>query len=287
MAGILYFTLPFSTLRFTFSTVPIFRKKVCAYYKKHGRHDLPWRRTSDPYKIMVSEVMLQQTQVARVLERYRSFLKRFPTVRALAKAPLSEVLKEWSGLGYNRRGKYLHDAAKIIVEKHGGKVPRDFAALRALPGMGPYTTSAIRVFAWNLPDILIETNIRTALIHHFFLCKSDLHKNNTKVSDAQMTPLLHELAAGQEARQWHYALMDYGAYLKKSGVRNNSRSTQYVKQSRFEGSIRQVRGHIIRSLAAGKVNDLRNQSLDGVEKALASLERDGLIRKVEGEWQFA
>lgn len=263
-----------------------FQMTVLRYYRLQGRHDLPWRKTRDPYRIMVSEVMLQQTQVSRVLEKYKSFLKKFPTVRALAKAPLSAVLKEWSGLGYNRRGKYLHDAAKTIVAKCGGKVPRDFAALRALPGMGPYTASAIRVFAFGLPDVLIETNIRTALIHHFFLSKSDLHKKDTKVSDAQMITILHEMAAlaGQVGsppsaswrsgpREWHYALMDYGAYLKRIGVKNNDRSKHYVKQSKFEGSLRQARGQILRDIADGK-NTWKGERW---EKALLSLERDGLI----------
>src|SRR3989338_7324816 len=140
-----------------------FRSTVWKYWKEHGRHDLPWRLTHDPYRILVSEVMLQQTQVPRVIEKYKEFLKKFPTVRALAKASLSDVLKVWSGLGYNRRGKYLHDAAKEIVAV--GNIREALAS--SLPGVGPYTRAAVRVFAFNEPDILIETNIRAAYIHHF------------------------------------------------------------------------------------------------------------------------
>src|SRR3989344_3466370 len=145
-----------------------FRRKVWEYWKKNGRHDLPWRKTKDPYRILVSEMMLQQTQVPRVTEKYKEFLKKFPTVRALAKAPLSDVLKVWSGLGYNRRAKYLHDAAKQLMLFSRGRVFIASDELRKLPGIGPYTAAAVRVFAFNEPDILIETNIPAAYLHHFY-----------------------------------------------------------------------------------------------------------------------
>ena len=150
------------------SKIKNFRQQVWNHYRKNGRTYLPWRRTTDPYKILVSEIMLQQTQVPRVIEKYEEFLKAFPNIRALSKAPLSDVLRLWNGMGYNRRAKFLREAAKIIVERHGGRVPRDAAALRKLPSIGPYTASAVRVFAFKEPDVLIETNIRAAFIHHFF-----------------------------------------------------------------------------------------------------------------------
>ena len=181
-----------------------FRRKVWEYWKKNGRHDLPWRKTKDPYRILVSEVMLQQTQVPRVTEKYKEFLKKFPTVRALAKAPLSDVLKVWSGLGYNRRAKYLHDAAKQIVEV--GNIKKALA--HPLPGVGPYTRAAVLVFAFNEPDVLIETNIRGAYIHHFFPMRRS-------VSDTEISTLLSKVGAGEDPREWHWALMDYGAYLKR------------------------------------------------------------------------
>ena len=257
---------------------------VWKYWKEHGRHDLPWRKTKDPYRVLVSEVMLQQTQVPRVIEKYKEFLKKFPTVRALAKASLSDVLKVWSGLGYNRRGKYLHDAAKEIVVVRNIKE----ALASHLPGVGPYTRAAVRVFAYNEPDILIETNIRTAFIHHF-------HSNvlqNVRVSDAEILPLAQKAAEGQDPRKWHWALMDYGAYLKRSGVRNNSRSAHYTKQSKFEGSLRQVRGAILRELHSGSKTALTLYSLIRANKriagkALEGLVRDGLIVKEKGKWSIA
>lgn len=260
------------------------RNEVWGYWKKEGRHELPWRKTKDPYKILVSEVMLQQTQVSRVIGKYRSFLKKFPTVRSLASASLAEVLEEWSGLGYNRRAKFLRDAAVVMVEKHGGCVPTDAAALRALPGLGAYTTSAVRVFAWNLPDVLIETNVRTVFFHHWDeLCKQGLHKQDTKIADAQLLPMVHEAAVGQDARTWHWALMDYGAHLKQSGVKLNAKSAHYTKQSKFEGSLRQMRGEILRQLRGGKQpsGDVR------LFAALKSLANDGLIVRVGKKWKLA
>lgn len=258
------------------SNISAFRKAVRAHWKKNGRHDLPWRKTTDPYKILVSEVMLQQTQVPRVVEKYRSFLKKFPTVRKLAGAKLSDVLKEWNGLGYNRRGKYLHDAAKEIILKYKGIVPKDVASLRELPGMGPYTASAVRVFAFDLPDILIETNVRTAYFHHFF-------NDKKSIRDVDLIPIATKAADGQDPREWHWALMDYGSSLKRSGVRNNAQSKHYAKQSKFEGSLRQVRGEILRQLHAGK----QPKSDEQLKVALAGLERDGLIKKQKRKWRIA
>lgn len=263
-----------------------FRRTVRAYYKKHGRHGLSWRKTTDPYRIMVSEVMLQQTQVPRVVEKYKEFLKKFPTVRALAKASLADVLRVWSGLGYNRRGKYLHDAAKVIVEKYKARIPKDAATLRTLPGIGPYTASAVRTFAFDEPDVLIETNIRAAYIHHFY----SNFLQNTAISDKQIIPLAAKAAEGQDPRTWHWALMDYGAYLKRSGIRNNSRSAHYTKQSKFEGSLRQVRGAILRALHSGLkterklMMEIRSPSL---RNALQGLACDGLIKKEKGKWSVA
>lgn len=264
-------------------SVKTFRSTVWGYWKKSGRHDLSWRKTTDPYKILVSEVMLQQTQVPRVMEKYKSFLKTFPTLQDLANASLAEVLKEWSGLGYNRRAKFLRATAIGVVEKYGGRIPVDAAALRALPGIGAYTASAVRVFAHNLPDVLIETNVRTVFFHHWNeLCKSDLHKQKTKIADAQLLPYIHLAAEGQDPRTWNWALMDYGAYLKQSGVKLNAKSTHYTKQSKFEGSLRQMRGDILRQLQEGKqpTGDAR------LESALVSLEKDSMIKKTASGYRI-
>ena len=263
-------------------SIEAFRKIIWAHYKANGRHDLPWRKTKDPYRILVSEVMLQQTQVSRVLEKYGEFLGAFPTVRTLARAPLSNVLRIWSGLGYNRRAKYLHDAAKIIVQKHDGKIPRSYHELLELPGIGAYTASAIRIFAFNESDILIETNIRTALIHQFFL-------HTLNVRDSELLTYAKRAASGQDPREWNLALMDYGAHLKRRGVRNNHRSAHYKRQGKFEGSRRQARGAVLRQLCAGKGSQLPmieivSQSLG---KALKGLVRDGLIVERGGKWAIA
>ena len=254
-----------------------FRRIVWSHYKKEGRNELPWRKTKDPYRILVSEIMLQQTQVSRVIEKYKEFLKKFPTVRALAKAPLSDVLKIWSGLGYNRRGKYLHDAAKKVVADFNGNFKK--ALEHPLPGVGPYTRAAVKAFAFNEPGEIIETNVRTAFIHHFYRGRFSVKK----MSDKDLLPILRLAAKGQDPREWHWALMDYGSYLKRSGVRNNSRSAHYTKQSKFEGSLRQVRGQILRDLMDGK----KGRKGEEWEKAFAGLVRDGLIVKEKGKWRIA
>lgn len=221
----------------------VFQKKVWNYYQNNARKDLPWRRTSDPYCILVSEVMLQQTQVDRVIPKYQNFLKQFPTVRALAHAPLSVVLKEWQGLGYNRRAKMLHMAAKEIVQNHANVFPSTLTELQKLPGIGSYTASAVMAFAHNVPVTMIETNIRTVYLHSFF-------KDANDVTDSEMLQLVAKTLDHERPREWYFALMDYGTYLKKEYGNPNSRSKHYTKQSKFTGSNRQIRGAVIRTLAA-------------------------------------
>lgn len=263
--------------------IAAFRKTVWAHYRANGRHDLPWRATHDAYRIMVSEIMLQQTQVSRVMEKYRSFLKKFPTVDSLASAPLRDVLTEWSGLGYNRRGKYLHEAAKVIVSEFGGSIKK--ATAEKLPGIGPYTRAAIRVFAYSEPHTMLETNIRAAYIHHFF---ADMQS----VSDRDIVPLMEKAAEEQDPRKWHWALMDYGAYLKKLHNNPTRKSASYVMQSKFVGSLREARGAIIRVLNTGAHGDLAiSQKLAfderRVREALTALKRDGLVVSNRGSWRIA
>lgn len=274
-----------------------FRKAVWHYWKKEGRHELPWRKTHDPYKILVSEVMLQQTQVPRVIEKYTEFLSLFPTVHVLAHATLRDVLRVWSGLGYNRRGKYLHDAAKVIAKQYDGDIKAATAAEK-LPGMGPYTRAAVRVFAFNEPHTLLETNVRAAFIHHFesTLCKSDLHKKDTKISDKQLVPLMKKAAEDQDPREWHWALMDFGVHIKKLHKNPARRSATYTKQSTFKGSLREVRGILLKSLSHStkietdlylEVAKHAHIKKARVQEALESLVRDGLIKKVKGKWRIA
>jgi A/G-specific adenine glycosylase len=160
-----------------------FQEKVWDFYRQSGRHSLPWRKTHDPYKILVSEMMLQQTQVDRVIPKYEAFLKRFPKVLDLAAAPLSDVLALWSGLGYNRRALFLKRIADVVTAEMKGKFPKDAESLRALPGVGPYTAAAVSTFAYNQSNVFIETNIRAAYLHEFF-------PDMQGVSDAQILPLI-------------------------------------------------------------------------------------------------
>lgn len=217
-----------------------FRREVWTFYKKHGRHDLPWRKTKNLYKILVSEVMLQQTQVERVIPFYKKFIKQFPTAKKLAAAPLAEVLKAWQGLGYNRRAKMLHQTAEELASRKVITI----SELEKLPGVGPYTACAVAAFAFNTNVVFVETNIRTAVIHHFF-------PNKKKVSDKAIEKILVSVFPKGRAREWYSALMDYGAYLKRSGMSHNARSATHTKQSKFKGSLREARGAILRALTAG------------------------------------
>lgn len=213
-----------------------FQRLVWSFHRTEGRHALPWRKTHDPYKILVSEIMLQQTQVDRVIPFYNRFIRQYGTARKLANARLSDVLKAWQGLGYNRRAKLLHEAAKKIATHKNHPITAD------LPGVGPYTAAAVAAFAHNKDSIVIETNIRTAVIHHFFPKKK-------KVSDKDIGKVLSAVLPKGKARLWYSALMDYGASLKRSGISHNGRSHGYAKGKKFAGSLREARGVILRALA--------------------------------------
>jgi len=247
-----------------------FKEVVWNFYKKEGRN-LPWRHTKNPYRIWVSEIMLQQTQVARVLPKYKAFLKHFKTIHMLAEASLSEVLLYWQGLGYNRRAKLLHEGATYIVKNCHGVFPKE--NLKDIPGIGPYTEGAIQAFAYNKPVVCIETNIRTVYLHHFF-------KDRKDVSDTEILPLIEKTLDIENPREWYWALMDYGAHLKRSGVQLNKKSKHYTKQSTFKGSEREVRGAIIKILLAKKsVWNIFPERRAQVEKQLLKLSEEGLIKK--------
>lgn len=262
-----------------------FRNLVLAHYKKHGRHDLPWRKTRDAYHILVSEVMLQQTQVERVLPFYKAFLKEFPDVRALANAPLARVLIRWQGLGYNRRAKMLHEAAKVVTKDYAAKLPKTVEALEKLPGVGHYTARAVAAFAYNEDVILIETNLRTAVTHHFF-------PEQEKVSDTDVLLVLEKSFRKGTAREWYSALMDYGAFLKRSGVRINAKSKTYTKQSKFSGSDREVRGAILKALTKGQQTEAALLIILGpdrstqVSEQLSKLLNEGFIEKKRTKYQL-
>jgi len=261
------------------------------FYSVNKRSHLPWRHTRDPYKIVVSEVMLQQTQVDRVVPYFNRFIKRFPNVRSLATADLPEVLKLWQGLGYNRRGKMLRDTARIIVEKFNGRFPKHVADIESLPGIGPYTARAISAFAYNQPEIFIETNIRTAFFHHYFwngkgptLKSPELRSDLTVFSDRDLLPLVEKAhkKSHMEPREFYAMLMDYGSFLKKSGVKLNARSKHYAKQSKFQGSRRQLRGQILRLLlekpqSTATIICDSGRKEDEVREELTRLQKEKLI----------
>jgi len=255
-----------------------FRKKIDGYYGLRGR-DLPWRRTRDPYRILVSEVMLQQTQVPRVQTFYEKFIKKFPNFATLAKAQKGDVLAAWQGLGYNRRALALWRTAKEVVKNYGGKLPRERETLESFPGIGPYTAGAIRAFAFSKPEVFIETNIRRVFIHFFFPGRSKVH-------DREILPLIQKTLDHKNPRRWYFALMDYGAELGATEKANpNRRSAHYAPQSKFSGSDREIRGKILRIVLARK-----KASIDGLEKTipqpreriikvLDELSREGFLKK--------
>ena len=262
-----------------------FRTLVLAWYEKEGRTHLPWRRTRDPYRILVSEIMLQQTQVERVIPFYGAFLAEFPDVCALANAPLSQVLLRWQGLGYNRRAKMLHEAAKVVVREHNGKFPKSVTALESLPGIGHYTARAVAAFSWNEDVVFVETNLRTAVIHHFF-------PNDEKVSDTDVLTILTKALPEGDACRWYAALMDYGSYLKRSGVRVNAKSAGYAKQAPFRGSGREARGAILKALtkkpekAAYLRGILGPDRTEQIALQLAKLLNEGMIERVRGTYRL-
>jgi A/G-specific adenine glycosylase len=243
-----------------------FIETVWAYFAAHGRA-MPWRipepdGSFDPYKILVSELMLQQTQVVRVIPKFEAFIEAYPTAQTLAKAPLADVLRLWSGLGYNRRAKYLWLAAQKVTGE-----------LVSLPGVGKNTAGAIMAYAYNLPVVFIETNIRTVLIHHFFADRAD-------VGDVELRQVLEQTLEREQPREWYWALMDYGSQLKQTHGNLSRQSRHYVKQSPLLGSRRAIRGQVLKLLQQSSKNymQLSREITDPrLLEVLALLESEQLI----------
>lgn len=252
-----------------------FRNLIYTYYDQ-AKRPLPWRDTHNSYYILVSEIMLQQTQVSRVIEKYKSFIRNFPDIPALAKASRSDVLAAWQGLGYNRRALALHDCAKIIAEKHGMKVPDSPEDLAALPGIGKATAASIAVYAYNIPAPFIETNIRTVFIHFFFSEESPVH-------DHTILPLVSKTLDLESPSRWFNALMDYGVMLKKREGNISKRSTRYRPQSVFAGSRRELRGKVIKILIGSPLRSEEELILDTgslcgeISSVLEELQSEGFI----------
>lgn len=267
-------------------TIPKFQKTILDWYKENKR-DLPWRNTKNPYRIMVSEIMLQQTQVSRVLPKYKEFLRTFPTPKALAQSKDAQLLKVWSGLGYWRRARFLKEACKTITTQYKGKFPKDTATLRSLPGIGPYTAGAISCFAFGNTEAFVDTNIRRVYIHFFFQDKTD-------VSDKEILAIAQKAVWKQDPRHWHWALFDYGA-LVLTDKKINRKSRHYAKQSKFEGSFRSYRAKALKLLLTQEtqaiaVHDMLDFLEDALrkderdfspEEILTSLEKDSLVKRDE------
>lgn len=269
----------------TAEVVAAFQSFVRDYYRQEGR-DFSWRRTRDPYEILVSEVMLQQTPTGRVEKKYPLFLQAFPTVQDLADAEFDDVLSLWSGLGYNRRAKALKRSAELIVDEHDGEMPRHTDELMELPGVGRSTASGVMAFAYDEPVVFVEVNIRRVFIYFFF-------PEQNKVRDSEMLPLVEKMLDRENPRDWYYGLMDYGVTLKERHRHLHRKSARYRKQARFEGSDRQIRGQILRLLldnesASGKeIRQSLDAESDRVKENLANLVEEGMIREHEGDYSVS
>lgn len=258
------------------------------------RRTLPWRHIDDAYAVLVSEVMLQQTQVARVLNFWPRFLGRFPTIDALAAAETGAVLESWQGLGYNRRALALKHAAESCSAENAGELPTTVEGLLALPGIGPATAAGVMAFAYNAPGVYLETNVRSVFIHEFF------GKRQTPVKDAEIIPLVEETCPVDCARDWYYALLDYGAHLKQVTPNPSRKSAHHTRQSAFEGSRRQKRAEIVRIVLEepGLTAEAIARRLDDDERAsgrmdveyavfcsiLDDLTREGFFAEREGRF---
>jgi A/G-specific adenine glycosylase len=225
-----------------------FRDTIYGHYRIHKRQ-MPWRQTYNPYHILVSEIMLQQTQVGRVMGKYGDFLAKFPDFETLAAAPWPEVLAVWQGLGYNRRALSIQRLARAVMADWDGTLPKSIEDLRSLPGIGPATAGALLAYAFEQPVVFIETNIRRVFLHFFFTGQEGVH-------DRDILPLVAETLDRERVRDWYYALMDYGAMLKGDFPNPNRRSAHYTQQSPFNGSNRKVRGLILKALLAGPASSL-------------------------------
>jgi A/G-specific adenine glycosylase len=255
----------------------VFKQHIWDFYHQEGRSFI-WRHIDDPYKIVVSEIMLQQTQTHRVAQKYPLFVQTFIDFKILADAPLRDVLFMWQGLGYNRRGKYLHEIAQKVVNEFDGVLPDDPKVLETFPGIGKATAASICAFAFNQATIFIETNIRTVFIHHFFP-----HENNIK--DQEIMPLIAQTVEQGNPREWYYALMDYGVMLKKRLPNPSRKSSHHTRQTTFEGSDRQIRGMILKLLTTHEylhINDLElsiDREQHRIYKALSELIQEGFIEE--------
>jgi A/G-specific adenine glycosylase len=253
-----------------------FQQMVLSHYDQYCR-DMAWRNTTDPYQILVSEIMLQQTQVERVTTKFPEFIRAFPDFASLATAPLANVLNVWQGMGYNRRAIALQKCAVRVMNECNGLLPADVDILSTFPGIGRATASSIAAFAFNMPVVFIETNIRRVFIHFFF-------GDTDTVSDAEILPLVEQALYRNNPQVWYWALMDLGSALKKTVPNPNRRSVHYTRQSPFEGSDRKIRGALLKLLLKDQyleedeVVARFNEDPQRIRKILKTLELEGFIK---------
>ena len=263
------------------SLIADFQHHVMEFYAAKGRHDMEWRHTDDPYRILVSEVMLQQTQVPRVAVIYPKFIETFPDVYALAKAEQADLLAAWQGMGYIRRALSLRKLAAVIVDEYSGKIPADPEILRILPGIGPATSCSIAAFAFDRPVVFIETNIRRVFIHYFF-------EEGMVVDDRELLPLISAMLP-ENSREWYWALMDLGTALKTSVKNPNQRSKQYTKQKTFIGSDRKIRGNVLKKMLEQKTGSPEvfakemNEDTGRVGRIMDKMADEGFFVREEGK----
>jgi len=262
----------------TLKVISLFQGAIWQHYREHGRH-FAWRETHDPYHILISETMLQQTQASRVVKKYSEFISTFPGFYALAGAPLRDVLRVWQGLGYNRRALALHRTAQKVVAEFAGQLPSDPEVLQRFPGIGPYTAAAIAAIAFNKPTVFPETNIRTVFLHYFF-------EKPEMVTDRDILPLVNATLVKENPREWYYALFDYGAMLKRKRKAITG-STRHRKVA-FRGSNREMRGQILRlvltreSITEQELPGLLEENNGRVREIITQMQGEGFIDIVGG-----
>lgn len=266
--------------------ITAFKEFIWNFYEQNKR-DFAWRHVENPYYVLVSEIMLQQTQTHRVITKYEEFIAAFPTFESLATSSLRDVLSVWQGLGYYRRARFLHQLAQIVVNEYGGVLPQDLKTLETLPGIGPGTAGSIGAFAFNCPTVFIETNIRTVFIHSFF-------QDKVGVTDKELLPLIAATVDHDNPKEWYYALMDYGVWCKQRQVNPSRKSAHYTKQSKFEGSDRQIRAKILKLITTKEtishqdILSIIDGDIDRVEKIIDKLVAEDFIqKKINGIYSVA
>ena len=282
-------------------TTKQFQRHILKWYR-HNRRDLPFRtivrwhnneprypqklnRNLTPYHILVSEIMLQQTQIPRVLEKFPQFIEAFPNWETLARTDTQKLFKIWQGMGYWRRAKYLRECAGAVENVYGGTLPKEPEALMTLPGIGHYTAHAVTCFAYQNPKAFIDTNIRRVFINAFFADKQN-------VTDKEILPIAQNAVWTPNPREWHYALMDYGSLVLGNTRSLNKQSRHYARQSKFEGSFRSYRAEVIRYLTQNKkasqkaIHTHLSNSPYKTKEILVALAKDNIIHKKGSGWEL-